>query len=169
MEEAARIALSMPLPARADNLEIHVAADDLSIPAGTISLEAPREKGNLATALAELAEWLKRTDQSLTGQPDSRVHSNFEHQQDRLLPFATGDGDGDSQLYYLSDGGYSRLLINPETGEVRCTWNSSERIKWLTAYEHRCGVVLRLERAAETVRIALRQESKPTSPSEIQK
>jgi hypothetical protein len=107
------------------------------------------------TALENLRRQLRAIDQSLTGKRDTRVNHNCTQQEARLIPFAYGYGDGDSQIYYLSDDGLSRLYLDDQ-GKVHAASVSTERVKWLLEYES--GLRLQLERAAKAVREAVAAE-----------
>jgi hypothetical protein len=111
----------------------------------------PEQKRVLGTwEMEHMTATLLRIDQSLTGKDDAHVEHTLWQQAHRFVAFAFGEGDGDSQMYYLSDDGLSRLFIDPDTGKLHVASVSTPRVKWLFEYES--GLRLQVERAAAAAR-----------------
>lgn len=72
--------------------------------------------------LNELKDYLKALDQLLTGKSE-RECSGLSSQLDSIEQYLNG------AEYYLSDGGYSRIVLDILGGRVALTSNSLDKVK----------------------------------------
>lgn len=101
----------------------------------------------MTAATRAVVELLVRIDQSLTGKEDQAVWHTAFNQWEKIEDIILG-----RDVYYLSDGGLSRLSLDcAKTAPAECafvTSNSTDRVKWLWEYETGFRVQLRRAMAA---------------------
>jgi hypothetical protein len=68
-------------------------------------------------------------DGILTGKPETTAAQTARHQDKFFADPATLLGSGSSDGYYLSDGGYSRLVFDPEHLLFRLSSVSRDEVK----------------------------------------
>ena len=72
----------------------------------------------------QFGEMIRHLDVLLTGVSISKSKLTFQSQAEEVRKLC----DWDHVEYYLSDGGYSRIWIDPFDEDVRLTSNSSEKV-----------------------------------------
>jgi hypothetical protein len=101
----------------------------------------------MTPAMRAVVVLLARIDQSLTGKDDQTVWHNMRNQLARIEDIILG-----RDVYYLSDGGLSRLSLDCTSTSIAdlafVTYNSTERVKWL--WDHETSMRVQLRRALAT-------------------
>jgi len=94
----------------------------------------------LIPQLPPLQELMLRLDVALTGKDPADVVSQYHHYPKTLEKWMQEPGG--NPVWYLSDGGYSRVAWSPESGELFLTYNSTSRVKirWDSAVNERQAV-----------------------------
>jgi hypothetical protein len=97
---------------------------------------------DMSPATRTVVNLLARIDQSLTGKDDQTVWHTVRNQMERIEDIVLG-----RDVYYLSDGGMSRLSLDCTSNSLVdlafVTSNSMERVKWLWNHETSLRVQLR--------------------------
>jgi hypothetical protein len=97
---------------------------------------------DLSPATRTVVNLMARIDQSLTGKDDQTVWHTARNQMERIEDLILG-----RDVYYLSDGGLSRLSLDCSSTSLVdlafVTSNSTERVKWLWSHETSLRVQLR--------------------------
>jgi len=87
----------------------------------------PAERGHDLSQTNEFAELFIRLDMALTGKERTQAERTASHSRHVLTDPITYVTSNERE-YYLSDGGYSRIVANDE-GKVWVTSNSLQRVK----------------------------------------
>lgn len=90
--------------------------------------------------LSELQGLMLQLDVALTGKDPADVVSQYHHYPKTLEQWLQRPGG--NPIWYLSDGGYSRVVWSTETGRLFLTDNSTSRVKirWDSAVNERQAV-----------------------------
>ncbi len=110
-----------------------------------------RDAGNITNVLKRIAETL--VGQPDPSDPDDVRHGDgfYERQADGITNFINEAGqgkDGAAFVLYLHDGGFSRLVLRYEKGEISVapSYNSLENVKgnWKTLTDHDSETLLKI-------------------------
>jgi hypothetical protein len=94
-----------------------------------------------STGLNDFQRLMLNLDAALTGNEPSRIASQYHHYPQTVEKWMAEPGG--NPIWYLSDGGYSRVVWGIETETLFLTYNSTSRVvaRWEHALPQRIAVL----------------------------